>query len=130
MYDRKWDASAEAALIHRLQDILLTVRPQAKSLRLVVEVEVVDPGAAILQVRNLLGEVPPPLPAIGPHSLSLREIEVLGLIMQGHSNAEIAERLFISYETVKSHRKNILSKTGARNVASLIHHYRSAFFDK
>ncbi len=62
--------------------------------------------------------------------LSLREIEVLGLIMQGYTNNEIAEKLFVCYETVKSHRKNILLKTGAKNTAALINHYHQTFFEK
>ncbi|MFZ0456799.1 MAG: helix-turn-helix transcriptional regulator, partial [Ignavibacteriaceae bacterium] len=62
--------------------------------------------------------------------LSVREIEVLGLIMLGYTTKEIADKLFISYETVKSHRKNILEKTGAKNTASLINYYHHTFFDK
>ncbi len=42
--------------------------------------------------------------------LSKRELEVLRLIAEGITNAEIAERLFISEKTVKSHVSNILSK--------------------
>ena len=67
---------------------------------------------------------------INNQKLSIREIEVLGLIMQGLTNNEIAEKLFISYETVKSHRKNILEKTGAKNTASLINYYHQTFFEK
>ncbi len=54
----------------------------------------------------------------------------IGLIMQGFTNNEIAEKLFISYETVKSHRKHILLKTGAKNTAALINYYHQTFFDK
>lgn len=42
--------------------------------------------------------------------LTSREIEVLALIAQGHSNKEIAEKLAISIKTVKTHVGNILSK--------------------
>lgn len=45
-----------------------------------------------------------------PTELSKRELEVLKLIAEGITNAEIAERLFISEKTVKSHVSNILSK--------------------
>jgi two-component system, NarL family, response regulator LiaR len=44
------------------------------------------------------------------NELSKREIEVLQLLAEGISNAEIANRLFISDKTVKSHVSNILSK--------------------
>jgi len=52
--------------------------------------------------------------------LSRREKEVLQLVFEGMTNKEIAGKLFISFETVKSHRKNILSKTESKNTASLI----------
>jgi DNA-binding NarL/FixJ family response regulator len=53
--------------------------------------------------------------------LSKREIEVLKLIAQGLTNAEIADKLFISPLTADSHRKNLIIKLGAKNTASLIH---------
>lgn len=52
--------------------------------------------------------------------LSAREVEVLELIAAGLSNDEIADKLNISLATVKSHRSNLLSKTGSNNTASLI----------
>lgn len=52
--------------------------------------------------------------------LTRREKEVLNLIADGLTNQEIAEQLFISPLTVDSHRKNLITKLGARNTASLI----------
>ena len=52
--------------------------------------------------------------------LSHREIEVLRLIAQEHSNAEIAEKLFISIRTVDTHRRNILEKLQLKNTAGLV----------
>lgn len=52
--------------------------------------------------------------------LSKREIEVLSLIAEGFTNAEIAEKLFTSKRTIETHRQNILEKTGAKNTANLI----------
>lgn len=52
--------------------------------------------------------------------LSRREMEILSLICQEYSSHEIAEKLFISKATVDVHRKNILQKTGARNLVGLI----------
>jgi DNA-binding NarL/FixJ family response regulator len=50
-----------------------------------------------------------------------REKEVLGLIAEGYTNAEIADRLLVSVTTIDSHRKNLLEKFKVRNSASLIH---------
>jgi DNA-binding NarL/FixJ family response regulator len=51
--------------------------------------------------------------------LSMRERDVLKLIVGGFTNREIASHLYISAETVKSHRKHILQKTNCRNSAAL-----------
>lgn len=45
--------------------------------------------------------------------LTEREIEILALVAGGKTNAEVAERLFLSIETVKSHVRHILEKLGA-----------------
>lgn len=47
--------------------------------------------------------------------LSRRQVEVLGLLMQGRTNQEIAEALGVSLPTVKLHVHAILNATGARN---------------
>ena len=52
--------------------------------------------------------------------LSPREIEVLQLISQGLTNQELAEKLFLSPHTTESHRRNLLSKLGAKNTAELV----------
>lgn len=49
-----------------------------------------------------------------------REKEVLQLIALGLSTQEIAKHLYVSDETIKSHRKNLLRKMNACNGASLI----------
>lgn len=52
--------------------------------------------------------------------LTRREKEVLELIADGMTNNEIAQQLFVSVTTVDTHRKNLLAKFEARNIASLI----------
>ncbi|MBO9684709.1 MAG: response regulator transcription factor [Flavisolibacter sp.] len=52
--------------------------------------------------------------------LTSREKEVLELIAEGLTNNEIAKKLFISITTVDTHRKNLLAKFEAKNIASLI----------
>lgn len=49
-----------------------------------------------------------------------RELEVLRAIARGLRTSEIAERLFISENTVETHRKNLMLKLGARNSADLV----------
>lgn len=52
--------------------------------------------------------------------ITSREMEVLHLIAQEHTIAEIAEILYISHHTVNSHRKNLMTKLNAKNIAGLI----------
>lgn len=52
--------------------------------------------------------------------LSPREIEILQLICQQKTTAEIAEQLFLSPRTIEGHRNNLLLKTESRNIAGLV----------
>jgi DNA-binding NarL/FixJ family response regulator len=55
-----------------------------------------------------------------PDGLTQREMEILGLIARGLTNAEIAERLFLSSHTVKTHINRIFAKTGSRDRVAAI----------
>jgi len=72
----------------------------------------------IRQVRAGKKRIPPELAAhlaehLGDETLTPREIEVLRHISGGNRNRDIAERLFITEETVKVHIKHIMEKLGA-----------------
>lgn len=68
-------------------------------------------GEAALSLHNSNTEIP---------VLTRREKEVLELIADGLTNNEIAGKLFISVTTVDTHRKNLLAKFEARNIAMLV----------
>lgn len=52
--------------------------------------------------------------------ITQREKDVLKLIIQGCTTLEICEKLFVSKNTIDSHRKNLLSKLGVKNTAELV----------
>jgi DNA-binding NarL/FixJ family response regulator len=54
--------------------------------------------------------------------LSDRELEVFGLIGQGHGTRPIAEKLHLSVKTVESHRAHIKEKLNLKNATELVHH--------
>jgi two-component system response regulator NreC len=63
-----------------------------------------------------------PTPEAGDDDLSQRETEVLKLIALGHTNTEIAERLYLSVRTVESHRAHIQQKLRLSTRAELVRH--------
>ncbi|MBN2170925.1 MAG: helix-turn-helix transcriptional regulator [Candidatus Krumholzibacteriota bacterium] len=58
------------------------------------------------------------------HGISPREMEVVSLVCQGLTNQEIADRLFISLQTVKDHNHAVFRKAGVRNRVELINRAR------
>lgn len=56
----------------------------------------------------------------GESLLTEREKEIIREICQGLSTQEIADKLFISYRTVETHRKNLMDKLEMKNIASLV----------
>lgn len=49
-----------------------------------------------------------------------REMEILKLVCENYSNEQIADKINLSYDTIKWHRANILSKTGCNNAVGLL----------
>jgi len=84
---------------------------------LILAIQTVMSGKEFLsfEVATALREQPKEAPLI-----SRREKEVLSLIAEGLTNAEIAEKLFISVPTVNTHRKSLLAKFNVNNTAGLI----------
>jgi DNA-binding CsgD family transcriptional regulator len=62
---------------------------------------------------------PQPAASTGPGKLSARERELVTLVAQGRTNAQIAAELYISVRTVGSHLDRIRDKTGCRRRADL-----------
>ena len=67
--------------------------------------------ARVEAVVSRLGDAPP-TPASYPAGLTAREVEVLRLVAQGLPDAEVAERLYVSVHTVKTHLRSIYGKLG------------------
>ena len=66
------------------------------------------------------GPAPGARPSAPPDGLTQREVEILSLIAQGLTNGEIADRLFLSNHTIKTHINRIFAKTGSRDRVAAI----------
>jgi DNA-binding NarL/FixJ family response regulator len=75
------------------------------------------PGVTRRVIDAFVRRAAPPRSAMDDRvsQLTPRELEVLGLIARGLSNLDIAERLFVSEGTTKTHVSNVLSKLGLRD---------------
>jgi DNA-binding NarL/FixJ family response regulator len=96
---------------------------------LLAAVRVVAAGEALLApkiTRRLIerfaeqGSAAAPTPNPGLDTLTEREAEVLSAVARGLSNAEIAEQLFMSHATAKTHVSRLLTKLDARDRAQLV----------
>ncbi|MFN8035790.1 MAG: response regulator transcription factor [Acidimicrobiia bacterium] len=98
---------------------------------LLAAVRVVAAGEALLAPRvtkrlieQFVEQEQPAAPAVAPdpalRTLTEREAEVLAAVARGLSNAEIAEELFMSHATAKTHVSHLLTKLDARDRAQLV----------
>ena len=78
-----------------------------------------SPAVAAEYALSLTAPAGPPSTASPPGKLSAREQELVTLVAQGRSDAQIAEQLYISIRTVRSHLDRIRDKTGCRRRADL-----------
>jgi DNA-binding NarL/FixJ family response regulator len=83
-----------------------------------------DPAVQERLVAAIITQPSAPDPGLGgrrlPDGLTAREAEVLTLLAAGLSNSEIAQRLYLSHATVKTHINRIFAKTGARDRAQAV----------
>ncbi len=95
------------------------VLKEAADAELVNAVRLAARGESYLNPRlgARIASEPPPGP---PDDLSQREVDVLRLIALGHTNAEIAEQLFLSVRTVETHRSHIQQKLRLSTRAELV----------
>jgi DNA-binding CsgD family transcriptional regulator len=70
----------------------------------------------------LAAEAPEPATEAAVKPLTTRELEVLGLVAAGHTNGQIAEKLFLSTRTVESHRASLRRKLGYPSHPELVRH--------
>jgi DNA-binding CsgD family transcriptional regulator len=118
-----------AVLLERLRTLRQDVRRGHSSVLTVmdefceagVEIAQVDPGDHA--VMNSAAAMFVAADAGVETLLTRRELEVVGLMATGDSNATIADKLFVSEETVKSHVKHILRKLRAKNRAEAVSRY-------
>jgi DNA-binding NarL/FixJ family response regulator len=104
---------------------------------LIAAVHMVAKGDALLSpsvTRRVIGQFarhqPPVHPPQALERLTERETDVLRLLAEGLSNAEIGERLYVSEATVKTHMSNILSKLDLRDrVQAVIFAYEHGLTD-
>lgn len=91
------------------------VVPQANQISIYTSPTVLKEKIEALDAHNLTTTDKRP----DQENLTEREVEVLRLVAYGHSNKEIADKLFISIHTVISHRKNITDKLSIKSISGL-----------
>ena len=105
------DASAE-----EIQQAILTVASGEAQLDPTVQRRLLE----ALSSGSRAGAGEPPASVVIPDNLTPREVDVLRLVAAGFSNAEIADALYVSDATVKTHINHLLAKSAMRDRAQLV----------
>lgn len=86
-----------------------------------IETRIVEKEVYITRNENFVKDTA----LISSLELSSREMEILELMAQGHSNQEIASKLFVSLSTIKTHNQNIFEKLDVKRRTQAIEKARS-----
>jgi DNA-binding NarL/FixJ family response regulator len=95
-------------------DVVQAIRAARKG------VQYIDPALAGLVISSYVGRQPKKPKTDRLDLMTPRELEVMTLLAYGHTNAEIAEKLYISERTVESHRNSIMAKLEFKSRAELV----------
>ena len=120
-HSNQWNTETENVLLQHIQELIRLVKPVGKELNIQFNIEVTDTNTALFMINRQKNKCP-----LICQQLTEREKEILNLIMKGFTNSQIAKNLFISIETVRTHRKHLFAKTATKNTATLINYYYQA----
>jgi DNA-binding NarL/FixJ family response regulator len=124
------DAYVAAALRAGVSGFLLKVAPPEHLVEAVRTVAagqgLLDPAVTLRVIAAFAGQEPAPPPAPELDTLTPRERDVLRLLAEGLTNAEIAARMYLGEATVKTHLSRVLLKLGLRTrVQAVVFAYRN-----
>jgi DNA-binding NarL/FixJ family response regulator len=113
LIDAVFDAGAEAYVVKTVQpqDLAAVIRQAFEQSVYLPSLHRCEPGSTWSERSE-----EPAMP-----QLTRRELEILGLVAQGHSNAELAKMLWVTEQTVKFHLSNIYRKLGVTNRTEASH---------
>lgn len=115
----EWSYNNEISIIKKTQQLLDILKGQPLQLNLEFNANNMD-YKSLIQLKKIINNIN----VINEfEALSERENEILNLVFQGQTTKMIAKKLFISIETVKTHRKNIIKKTGCKSTTALMNYF-------
>ena len=129
------DAYVAEALRAGVSGFLLKVAPPEQLVEAVRTVAagqgLLDPAVTLRVIAAFAGQEPPAVRSAALDALTPREQDVLRLLAEGLTNAEIAARMYLGEATVKTHLSRILMKLGLRTrVQAVVFAYRNGLVRK